>query len=297
MKVNMSKKIVLSVAAATLLLVTAYTVGCGSKDEKSDQQTASVATPKPGSPAAIQARGKLIVGVFGDIPPFGYVDSAGKNVGFDIAFAKRFAKDLLGDTAKIEFVTLDPANRIEYLKSDKVDIVLADFTVTEERKKEVDFALPYSKVSLGIVVPTASKVVRPEDLKGKKLLVNKGTTAEILFTEKYPEVKLVKFDQNTALFQALKDGRGDALSQDNTLLFAWVKDNPGFKVAIASLGTIDLIAPAVKKGNKELLDWVNAELVALGKERFAHAAYDAELKPRFSAETNPDDVVVEGGQL
>ena len=280
------------ISTVALSLATVFAVGC--KDKK--EEKASVSVPK-GSLADIKARGKLIVGVFGDIPPYGSVDSTGKNVGFDIAFARRFALDLLGDSTKIQFVTLDPANRIEYLKSDKVDIVLADFTVTEERKKEVDFALPYSKVSLGIVVPENSKITKVEDLKDKKLIVSKGTTAEIFFTKNYPDVNLLKFDQNTALFQALKDKRGDALSQDNTLLFAWAKENPGFKVIIGNLGPVDQISPAVKKGNQELLQWINDELVNLRKVQFAHTAYDAELKSHFSADTKADDVVVEGGQI
>lgn len=289
-------KNVLKYASITVLSLSALFVNACS-ESKTDSETVSKVTPSVGSPEAIKVRGKLIVGVFGDIPPFGYVDSTGKNRGYDIAFARRFAKDLLGDESKIEFITLDPANRIEYLKSDKVDIVIADFTVTEERKKEVDFAAPYSKVSLGVLVPASSKVVKVEDLHGKKLLVSKGTTAELFFTEKHPKVQLLKFEQNTALFQALKDQRADALSQDNTLLFAWAKENPGFKVVIGNLGSVDQIAPAVKKGNKELLEWVNNELVLLGKERFAHAAYEAEMKSFFSPETSADDVVVEGGKI
>ncbi|MFA6341773.1 MAG: transporter substrate-binding domain-containing protein [Fibrobacteraceae bacterium] len=290
---NLNFKILFPVFLAVSAI---FVSGCSGKDETPTPKK-NVAAPQPGSPEAIQTRGKLIVGVFGDIPPFGYVDSTGKNVGFDIAYAHRFAKDLLGDESKIEFVTLDPANRIEYLKSDKVDIVIADFTVTEERKKEVDFSLPYSKVAVAVIAPAKSKITKLEDLKGRKLLVNKGTTAEIFFTQNYPDVKLVKFDQNTALFQALKDGRGEALSQDNTLLFAWAKDNPGYKVVIPSVGSVDQISVAVKKGNKALLDWVNAELVKLGKEKFGHTAYEAELKSFFSSDTKPEDLVVEGGAL
>lgn len=281
-------------AISAFLLVAGVAIGCSDEKKGEAEKTVQIL---PGSPEFIKARGKIIIGVFGDIPPFGYIDSTGRNAGFDIAFARRITKDLLGDESKVEFVILDPANRIEYLKSDKVDLVLADFTVTEERKQQVDFTLPYSKVALGVVVPATSKVTKVEDLYGKKLLVNKGTTAEIFFTQNHPKVQLVKFDQNTALFQALKDGRAEGLSQDNTLLFAWTKENPGFKVALSSLGSVDQIAGAVKKGNKPLLDWVNAELVKLGEEKFGHAAYEKELKPFFGATTNPDDVVVEGGKI
>ncbi len=245
----------------------------------------------------IKTRGKVKIGIFGDKPPFGYVDAAGKNQGFDVFIAKRFAKDLLGDESKLEFVLLEPASRVEYLQTNKVDIVLANFTVTEERKQKVDFAFPYMKVALGVVSPTETPITKVEQLKGKKLIVIKGTTAETYFTKNHPDVELLKFDQITQAFEALKDKRGVALSQDNTLLFAWARANAGFTVGVSTLGSLDTIAPAVKKGNKELLDWINKELETLGKENFVHKAYDATLKPAYGDSINPEDIVVEGGKL
>ncbi len=243
----------------------------------------------------IKQNGKIRIGVFSDKPPFGFVDSNGKNQGFDVFIAKRFAKDLLGDENKVEFVLVEAASRVEYLQSDKVDIIMANFTVTDERKQKVDFANPYMKVALGVVSPEGTPITDVSQLKGKKLIVNKGTTAETYFTKNYPNIELLKYDQNTEAFQALKDGRGAALAHDNTLLFAWARENKGFTVGVKTLGSQDTIAPAVKKGNKELLDWVNNELTALGKENFIHSAYDAALKPAYGDSVKADDVVIEGG--
>ncbi len=242
----------------------------------------------------IKQNGKIRIGVFSDKPPFGYVDSNGKNQGFDVFIAKRFAKDLLGDENKIEFVLVEAASRVEYLQSDKVDIIMANFTVTDERKQKVDFANPYMKVALGVVSPEGSPITDVSQLKGKKLIVNKGTTAETYFTKNYPDIELLKYDQNTEAFQALKDGRGAALAHDNTLLFAWARENKGFTTGIKTLGSQDTIAPAVKKGNRELLDWVNNELATLGKENFIHSAYDAALKPAYGDSVKADEVVIEG---
>lgn len=240
---------------------------------------------------AIKERGKVIIGVFGDKPPFGYVDENGDSVGYDVYLAHQIAKDLLGDENKVEFVILEAANRIEYLKSNKVDIVLANFTVTEERKQEVDFAEAYMKVALGIVAPDGSPITSVDDLKGKKLIVNKGTTAELFFTENYPDVELISYEQNTETFQALVDGRGDALAHDNTLLFAWAYENAGFKIVEGNLGSQDAIAPAVSKGNTELLNWLNDEIKTLTADGFFEKAYDQELRSHFSPDTNPDDVI------
>lgn len=245
----------------------------------------------------IKVNGKVRIGVFSDKPPFGYVDENGENQGFDVYIAKRLAKDLLGDENAVEFVLVEAANRVEYLQSGKVDIILANFTVTEERAENVDFAKPYMKVALGVVSPDDAPITDVEQLKDKTLIVNKGTTADTFFTENYPEIELLKFDQNTEAFNALKDGRGDALAHDNTLLFAWTNENPGFTTGITSLGNLDTIAPAVQKGNTELLNWLNDEIQKLGKENFIHEAYDATLLPVYGDTVNPEDVVIEGGEL
>lgn len=272
----------------SLLLVVGLVAGCGSSSKPAEQAKNGI--------DEIRQRGVIKIGVFSDKPPFGFVDANGKNQGFDVYIAKRLAKDLLGDENKVEFVLVEAASRVEFLQANKVDLIMANFTVTDERKQKVDFANPYMKVALGVVSPSGEPITAVEQLKGKKLIVNKGTTAEAYFTKNYPDIPLLKYDQNTEAFEALKDKRGVALAHDNTLLFAWAKENPAFTVGITSLGSQDTIAPAVKKGNKALLDWVNSELETLGKENFMHKAYEATLKPAYGSNIKADDVVVEGGK-
>lgn len=245
----------------------------------------------------IKKNGVVRIGVFGDKPPFGYVDGNGRNQGYDVVFARRIAKELLGDENKVQFVLVEAANRVEFLRSDKVDIILANFTRTPEREEQVDFCLPYMKVALGVVVPDDSEISSVEDLKDKTLIVNKGTTADAYFTKNYPDLKMLKYDQNTEAFAALLDKRGDALAHDNTLLFAWVKEHPNFKVVIKELGNQDVIAPAVKKGDKELQAYINALIVSLADEQFFHKDYDETLKGHFSDDIKADDVVIEGGKF
>ena len=136
-----------------------------------------------------------------------------------------------------------------------------------------------------------------EDLKDKTLILNKGTTADAYFTKNHADIKTLKFDQNTETFAALMDKRGDALAHDNTLLFAWVKERPDYKVVIKELGNQDVIAPAVKKGDKELKEFIDNLIISLAAEQFFHKAYDESLKAHFGADIKADDVVVEGGKL
>lgn len=242
----------------------------------------------------IKKSGKIVIGVFSDKAPFGYVDENGEYQGYDIYFAERIAKDL---GVKAEYISTDPASRVEYAATGKADLILANFTVTEERAEQVDFALPYMKVKLGVVSPDNALVTDVEQLNGKTLIVVKGTTAETYFEKNYPDVTLQKYDEYADAYNALLDGRGDAFSTDNTEVLAWAIQNPGFTVGIEALGNADEIAPAVQKGNTSLLDWLNDEIRVLGEERFFHADYEATLAPVYGEAADPDNLVVEGGKI
>ena len=122
----------------------------------------------------IKESGTIRIGVFTDKNPFGYIDNNGEYQGYDVYFAERIAQDL-GVT--LEFVPTEAANRVEFLETGKVDIVLANFTVTDERAEKVDFALPYMKVALGVVSPDDNIITSVEQLADKTLIVVKGTTA------------------------------------------------------------------------------------------------------------------------
>ena len=275
----MKKSALVKIAAAALALVSV---------------SSAWAKPKPGRTVAQIQKSKVVkIAVFSDKKPFGYVDENGAYQGYDVYFANRIAQDL---GVKVQFVPVEPAARVEVLETNKVDIVLANFTFTPERAEKVDFALPYMKVALGVVSPNGA-ITSPEQLNGKNLIVAKGTTAETYFTENYPEVNLIKFDLYADTYTALLQGRGDAFSTDNTEVLAWAIENPGFAVGIDSLGNLDTINPAVKKGNSDLLNWLNAEIEKLGEENFFHADYEATLRDVYGAESDADSLVVEGGKI
>lgn len=302
------KKRILGVILAVTVLAGVF-AGCGSTSADS---TDAAANTTAGSEAGAedtgkraQARtldeikedGKIKIGVFSDKNPFGYVDENGEVQGYDVYFAKRIGKDLLGSEDAVEFVYVEAANRVEYLESAKVDIILANFTVTDERAEKVDFALPYMKVSLGIVSPDANEITDVEQLNGKTLIVVKGTTAETYFGENYPDINLLKFDEYQEAYDALLDGRGDAFSTDNTEVLAWALQNPGFTVGVESVGSADSIAPAVQKGNTDLLNWINDEIKGLADEEFFHKDFEETLAPVYGESVDAENLVVEGGEL
>lgn len=268
---------VVSVLAALLLVLT----GCGNSKKSSENNPSSV--------AQIKKKGTIRIAVFGDLPPYGWVNKDGKRVGYDVRLAHQVAKDL---GVKVKFVQVNANNRVDALNSNKVDLVLANFTVTPERKQVVSFAKPYMKVSVGVVSPKNKPVTKASQLQNKNLIVTKGTTAENYFTSKQPNVNLLKFDSKTQQFNALKNGRGVALADDNSYLYAWSKSNPKYTVGIKSIGPKSYIAPAVKKGNKSLLNWTNKEITKLTKKSFFVTDYNTELKPYFGKEVKPSDIVL-----
>ena len=283
MRKNIFKKLAaLGIASVTALGLLA---GCG-KDASgaSDAEYRTV--------DEIKESGTINIGVFSDKSPFGYVDENGDYQGYDVYFAERIGKDLGVD---INYVSTEAASRIEYLQTGKVDIILANFTVTEERAEEVDFALPYMNVALGVVshddnVVTDLEQIGPDD----QVIVISGTTAETYLTKNYPDIALQKFDTYAAAKSAFENGTGIAWANDNTEVIAFAAENEGYTVGIDSLGSADTIAPAVTKGNESLLNWLNNEIKALGKENFFHADYEATLIDTYGAEFE-DTLVVEGG--
>ena len=298
---NLKKFLTLGLTAALTLALTA----CGqsaatSSAEGSQASAASEASASEDTNAIyrtldeIKESGTINIGVFSDKNPFGYVDENGAYQGYEGYFANRLAKDL---GVEANFISTEAANRIEYLQTGKVDVILANFTVTEERAQEVDFALPYMNVALG-VVSRNDKVIEsldnwnPDD----SIIVISGTTAETYLTSNYPDIPLQKFDSYATAKEAFQNGTSVAWANDNTEVIAFSLQNEGYTVGIPSLGSADTIAPAVSKGNSTLLDWINEEIKTLGQENFFHAEYEATLLDTYGSEYE-DSLVVEGGEI
>ena len=276
-----------AVSAATVL------TACGGSS------SASTATAAPGSSVVyrtldqIKESGTINIGVFSDKNPFGYVDENGEYQGYDVYFARRLGEDL---GVEINFVSTEAANRIEYLQTGKVDVILANFTVTPERAEEVDFALPYMNVALGVISPESNVIATLDNWNADdQMIVISGTTAETYLTKEYPNIPLQKYDSYATAKNALENGNGVAWANDNTEVIAFAKQNTGYTVGIPSLGSQDTIAPAVSQGNTTVLDWLNEEIKTLGEENFFHKDYEETLVDTYGTDFE-DELVVEGGE-
>ena len=223
-----------------------------------------------------------------------YVDENGEYQGYDVYFANRIGEDL---GVKVNFVSTEAANRIEYLQTGKVDVILANFTVTPERAEEVDFAAPYMNVALGVVSKDDNVITTLDNWNADdSIIVISGTTAETYLIANYPDIPLQKFDSYATAKEAFENGTSVAWANDNTEVIAFALQNEGYTVGIPSLGSADTIAPAVSKGNTTLLDWINDEIASLGEENFFHADYEATLADTYGLDYE-DSLVVEGGKV
>lgn len=236
------------------------------------------------SMAKIQAAGKLVCGTKFDVIGFGFKNPTTNEVeGLDADLCRAIANGL---GVPPEFVEAVSANRLPFLKEDKVDIVISTMTVTEERKKEIDFSKVYYVAGQSILVKKASTVQKVEDLNGKKVCSGEGSTSEKNVRAKAPQAELLLFKTYTEAGQALADGRCEAVSTDDTILFGLAQ-----KIADTELrgGTFteEPLGIGIKKGKDDLVAFINGTLDAMKADARLKGLYDKHVKP-FSGK----DVVV-----
>lgn len=295
MAASISRRHFLTSAFATVALFGSVALGGCSISATSDggSNAGSSASSQSGfrSLDDIKKSGKIVIGVFSDKSPFGFVDENGEYQGYDVELARQIGTDLGVD---VEFVSTEAANRVEYLETNKVDLILANFTVTDERAEKVDFAEPYMNVALGVVSHKDNVVTDLSQVGDRTVIVISGTTAETYLTKHNPDLKLEKYDTYAAAKTAFENNKDAVWANDNTEVIAFAKASGSdeYVVGIDELGDKDTIAPAVAKGNSELLDWVNNELNDLGAKKFFHSDYEKTLKDTYGSDYE-DTLVVE----
>jgi polar amino acid transport system substrate-binding protein len=232
----------------------------------------------------IKQAGVVRVAVFDSNPPFGYIDPETKKlVGYDVDVAEAIGKAL---GAKVELRATNPANRIPLLSSNKVDLIAANFTITDDRAKAVNFSVPYFSTGQKFI---AHKGVlkTPEDIRPLRIGADKGTVQEITLRERYPDTKVISYDDTPLAFVALRNGNVQAITQDDAKLVGLLgnlspEQREAFEISPFSL-TKEYQGVGIPKGEVRLTEAVDAALLELEKDGQATLIYDRWFGPETKA--------------
>lgn len=228
----------------------------------------------------IQKSGVIKIAVFDSNPPFGYVDAKTRQlVGYDVDVANEIAKAL---NVEVKLVPTNPANRIPLLSSQKADLIVANFTVTEERAKVVDFSVPYFATGQKFIA-AKGLLKSPTDLEKLRIGADKGTVQEITLRERYPNARVISYDDTPFAFAALRNGVVQAITQDDAKLVGLLANIPeaqkaAFEISPFSL-TQEYQAIGIPKGEQRLVKKVDEILLNLEASGDANTIYNRWFGP------------------
>ena len=260
-------------AAAVSVAALALTACGGSASSAASSVASSAASSEAVSSAAAELTtveaGKLTMATNATFPPYEMTTDAGTIEGIDVDTAKAIAEKL-GLELQIDDMDFDAA--LLSVQQGKADIVMAGVTVTDERKAVMDFSDSYATGIQSIIVPEGSDIASPDDLAGKKIGTQRGTTGYIYCSDDFGDSNVVAYDNGLTAVQALNNGQVDAVVIDNAPAQEYVAANPGLKVLDTSYAEEDY-AIGMAKGSA-LEDAVNKALEELKADGTLQAIVD-----------------------
>lgn len=256
-------------AAAGLSVAALALTACGSSSSTASSVASSVAASSEAASEAVSSSaaaelttveaGKLIMATNAAFPPYEMTTDAGEFEGIDVETAGVIAEKL-GLELQIDDMDFDAA--LLSVQQGKADIVMAGVTVTDERKAVMAFSDSYATGIQSIIVPEGSDIASPDDLAGKTIGTQRGTTGYIYCTDDFGDENVIAYDNGLTAVQALNNGQVDAVVIDNAPAKEFVAANTGLKILDTSYAEEDY-AIGMSKDNTALLDAVNAALAEL----------------------------------
>ena len=207
---------------------------------------------------------KIVWGVKADTNLFGLYNIQDVEIqGFDIDIAKAITEVITGDAANAEFVEVTSKTRIPLIKNGNIDTIIATMTISEERRKEVDFSEVYFAAGQSLLVRNDSEINSVTDLTGEHTVIAvKGSTSAINIREHSPEAEIIELENYSEAFTALQSGQGDAVTTDNAILLGMIADNPNYRLA-GDPFTNEPYGIAINHGQEAFLDSVNDALATM----------------------------------
>ena len=266
-------------AAAVSVAALALTACGGSASSAASSVASSAASSEAASSAAtaelttVEA-GKLTMATNATFPPYEMTTDAGTIEGIDVDTAQAIAEKL-GLELQIDDMDFDAA--LLSVQQGKADIAMAGITVTDERMAVMSFSDSYATGIQSVIVPEGSDIASVDDLAGKKIGTQRGTTGYLYCSDDFGEDAVVAYDNGLTAVQALNNGQVDAVVIDNEPAKAYVESNPGLKILDTSYAEEDY-AIGMNKSNTALLEAVNAALEELKADGTLQAIVDKYIK-------------------
>ncbi|WP_199521720.1 glutamate ABC transporter substrate-binding protein [Jiangella anatolica] len=255
--------------AATALSALLVLAACGDDDggddtASGDEPSAEAGDfPEGSTMAELAEAGEITVGTKFDQPLFGLVGPDGTPVGFDVEIAKIIASELGISEDNINWVETVSANREPFIQDGQVDIVVATYTINDERKQLVDFAGPYFNAGQTIMVLESNTDINgPDDLAGRRVCSVEGSTPAENIRTNYPEAELFPTGAYSDCLEPLRNGQVDAVTTDNVILSGFVDQNPGEFKLVGETFTEEPYGIGLELGDTEFRNWINDVLEA-----------------------------------
>jgi polar amino acid transport system substrate-binding protein len=246
-----------------LATAAAATLGSAAPAGKAGAGGATALPPKPklpALPAAVKARGKWLIGVKCDTPPFGWQDTSGRNRGYDIEVARQFAKWAFGSTSKVDFTCVTTASRIGTLTSGRVDIIISTLTWTAEREKTIDYSVPYYGAAGKLLVKNSVTVGKLSTwMRGKKIVSTSGSIYDRWISNCFKDTAFQVVASPGAGVLAVKNGQADALMYDDSFLVGVAANDRDLKLAANTFLKVPW-GIGIRKGETSMKRWVNAAI-------------------------------------
>ncbi len=225
-------------------------------------------------------RKKIVVGMLVDIPPFGSMGPDQKPVGYDADVAALMAKYMGVD---LELVPVTGPNRIPYLLTNRVDVLVATFGITPERAKQVWFSIPYSVLEVVLMGARKHNVSSLADAKGLRIAVARASTQDLVLTQQATGAQMLRFDDDATAGQALIAGRADLLGCNHMQARQLAADNPALELENKVVLSRQWQGITLRRGQTDLLQWVNTFLYFVKNNGELNAInrkwFDADLPP------------------
>jgi len=203
----------------------------------------------------IKKKGEITIGMLVDFPPYGTMSASNQPDGYDADVAKLLAKDL---GVKVNIVPVTGPNRIPFLLTNKVDVLVASLAVTPERAKQVAFSTPYAAATIVLYGDKKAAIKAPADLKGKRIGVARASTQDVALTAVAPEgTDIRRFDDDASAMQALISGQVDAIGASTTVAAQIAKRVPANTFEDKFILRQQQMGIALRPNQPELLKTVN----------------------------------------